>query len=519
MIKRPTFYAFETAKRAISNAQIGLDVTGHNMSNVSTPGYTRQRVDQVSWSISGISKYQLNKSYYPGMGSQIIGISQTRDPFLDARYRKESSNYGELVIKETGMTDLENIFDEVMSDAMVKGLSSIVSALEDSQKDPNDPIYSLTVRSSIDEFTQMLNRYNGELNTVRTQQISDLQVSIENEVNVMLEKIAALNEEISKLEIYGNPGNELRDERNLLLDQLSGFVDIKVEETKKQITPDIAVNYMKVTINGSACADGNPVVLVDKDKYGKFSLDVSADGKTVRIDCEDAYGTIHAPHVNDVDIKTGAFKGYLDIINGKGTYVAAGDPSEYKGIAFAQEYLDKFAQEFAKLINDVNNANIRDSATGVDLIASSDGSPLTAANIAISQDWRDDPMAIILSNEASSGNPVEAMRFVDALTTKKVDPGLDIPLGLKDSTLEDVITGFQAVLGLEKSRASSLLNTSTNVISALDDQRQAISGVSENEEAINMMTYSNFYNAAVRYMTTIDEALDKIINGMGVVGR
>ncbi|MDR2931712.1 MAG: flagellar hook-associated protein FlgK [Oscillospiraceae bacterium] len=509
MIMRSSFFAFETARRAIANAQLGLDTVGHNTSNIDTPGYTRQRVDQVSWAVNGNSKYAVHKGFYPGMGAVATGISQIRDPFLDARYRAEAGNYGEYIVRQDGMNDLQNIFDEVMSDALHEGLGNIVDKLEKALSQPDAQEYASTVRKDVEKFTSMLNKYSTELGRMRDNQMDDLEVSVNDEVNRILKEIAHLNEQINKVEVYGNPGNELRDERNMLLDELAGFVDIQVTETKKEITQDVALNYLTVTIKGTN------IELVNKDQYAEFNF--NRNGDLAELSFTDAGGTAHNAAATDALLEKGGLRGYLDIINGSGSYTPGAGENDYKGIVYAQKYLDSLAQSFADAINAVNKQN--NGGTDKPLITNSTNNSMagvTASTIAISSEWRADPNEIILSNSDTIANPVEAMRFINAISTEKRSGVLpDLP----NTTFQELVAGFTGLIGSEKKQADELLAASTKVISTLDDQRQSISGVSENEEAINMMTYSNYYNAAVRYMTTLDEALDKIINGMGIVGR
>ena len=90
---RPTFLGFESGRKGLAVAQKGLDITGQNLMNINTPGYTRQRVDQVSVSAYGHnSRYGGTKVDFAGQGVDITGIYQTRNAFLDRRFREEYSD-------------------------------------------------------------------------------------------------------------------------------------------------------------------------------------------------------------------------------------------------------------------------------------------------------------------------------------------------------------------------------------------------------------------------------------------
>jgi flagellar hook-associated protein 1 FlgK len=345
-----------------------------------------------------------------------------------------------------------------------------------------------------------------------------------------------------QMEVHGNPANELNDRRNLLLDELAGFVDIHIERDVTQLAPGIAVTQLTVTIPGSDDGFGDPIVLVDHDKSGQFTHARNPETGALEIGYNNIDGTTKV-YFEDVDssLNTGALRGYLDIINGDGI---GGNP---RGIQYASTYLDTLAQTFAKTMNSLNTAQLKDptadpSTYGNALLVNSTiivppvdpnavldpddeidpddivdpTAGITAANIAISAAWAEDENEIILGRPGNSSyDTAPASQFIDALekATYAIIPEQ------AETNFYDTIVNFQGTLGLDLSSINNLLSTSNKVLTSIDDERQSLSGVSENEEAVNMMTYSNHYNAAVRYMTTIDEALNTIINNMGLVGR
>ncbi len=111
---RSSFAGFTTAQLAMRASQKALDVTGQNIANINTKGYTRQRLDLISFSTGrGVSKYESSLNVKVGSGVLTTGLSQIRDPFLDIRYRNEVSNAGTQDQKLAIMKDLETVFDEV----------------------------------------------------------------------------------------------------------------------------------------------------------------------------------------------------------------------------------------------------------------------------------------------------------------------------------------------------------------------------------------------------------------------
>lgn len=515
MFIRPTFYAFETARRAISASQMGLDTVGHNMANIETPGYTRQRVDQVSVSVSGLSKWASRNTHYPGLGSGVIGINQLRDPFLDARYRTEVVGYGEAAVKNAGLTELNAIFDEIQkAGGLHFEFTEFLNSFAAFNENPTSEEYAMIVRNSADQVCKVLNTYSKELESLREKQTSELSLSISDEVNPILEKIAMLNEQIFKSNVYGDPANTLLDQRNLLIDELAGYMNIKVVETPVRITDEIVIPRLSIELRDVSPPNS---MLVDHEKFGSFDVDT-----TTPYDVElhlTAVGSAASVNVTG-DLKTGGLRAFIDMINGDGSFNPVSEA--FRGLSYAKQTIDNFAKVFADTLNAINQTY--NSATppviGGDLfVDNTTGNTvaINAGNIGISQLWKDDPKAIITSqNPDTTQNAENLHNFVNALkiaTYASINP--DIP----NVTFAQFLVAFEGQLGLDLSRNTSILDAADVIVNNILDQREAVSGVNMNEEAINMLTYQKYYDAASRYMTTLDQALDTIINSMGIVGR
>lgn len=733
---RPTFQAFETAKRALNVAQLGLDTVGHNISNAKTPGYTRQRVDQVSLSLNGYkSKFAIFGVNSTGLGVGVTGVSQIRDPYLDNRYRAEASTNGELGVKSDGLTDINNIFDEIMNDnGLHAKFGDLINALDSLMQQADDKNLAAVVRNTASQLVQMINKSASQLETTRASLKTELNTTVESDVNSILEQIASLNTRIKEDNIYGNPSNELNDERNLLIDKLSEYVDIKVTRTPVTLANGLTIEKLGIELKDTE----PPVKLVDGGDFDK--LEVSEDPATgnVSLSVVSSVSGLVIPGGADVNLSAGALKGYIDLINGEGPNAGAGTNS-FRGIPYYLNSLDEFAQQLAAVFNKVNNISADEAANsgtpplvsetsdknlfvpltptlnspvpswissfntgtlqlsggefdmsfavdtavtpnlitatvnGKDYVGeytangqvkfldesgavaftisttaealTSDkltiDATVTAKNISISQNWIDDPLYMTAtkfnpitgttseltlsggSNPAwlksvangndgvavkdgsytfkfddpanpttvsveingktyqadykagstlelkevdaggnyvqkedengdpvfdDDGNPVYNVGIIITTTDKDVGAtdaeniatiknqtgaAMDNIAKFKDALNEansysvsgfsgnfrEYIVGLYTDMALDKELNDTLLDASTLVIYGYADSRDAVSAVSVDEEGINMMTYQNFYNAAARYMTTLDEALDKIINGMGLVGR
>ena len=126
---RSTFSGFNTAQLAMMASQRGLDVTGQNLSNINTEGYTRQRLDLTSLNPVGNSIGSSSYDAKVGQGVMMVGVSQIRDPFLDIQYRNELPKVGTVEAKESILESIGTIFDEADSEAIRTRLSAVVSQL------------------------------------------------------------------------------------------------------------------------------------------------------------------------------------------------------------------------------------------------------------------------------------------------------------------------------------------------------------------------------------------------------
>lgn len=503
---RPTFLAFHTAGRALAASQANIDITGNNIANVNTPGYTRQRVDQTAISAGGyVQKYAL-PSISSGFGTDISGITQTRDPFLDARYRDQSAAFGRYEATLEGIFDMEGVFDEASTAGLMNELASFVEDLQTFSQTPAAPDIALIVRTAAQKVTQMMNTYANQLSQVREQQVFDLtRVVIDNDFNTKIKGIADLNEEIRKEQTYGAVPNELYDKRNLLVDELSQMANIRVSVRPENISEDIVVERFTVSLHDPR--DGMQVSLVDGGMYN--SLYALFTGGEMSIGIASSFD---APVDTDITgvFSSGTIRGYLDLINGCGI-------NEFRGIPYYMEACDDLAANFARVLNDLN-------ATGgiaKPLFASSDDSgAISALNICIADEWLEDAAHLTSSQQAGDGGD-NILRMIAALDEDAVfyragDPVRPVVF---QGSFHDYLSGLIGEVALDAELYQNYSDTSANVLNGLFAARESLSGVSLNEEGINLMAYQKSYNAAMRYFTVLDEAVDAIINRMGLVGR
>lgn len=528
---RSTFYAFTTASRALAINQKSLDVVGQNISNLGTLGYTRQRVDRYSMSANQRSMYATRGDGNVGQGVGMQGISQSRDPFLDIRFRKEAPKVGELDARLTVLEDIETVFDETTMNGITSQISDLVKQLQTLSSKTGQPEFDGIVKTSAELLTRLFNQFSNKLDGTRKEQEFNLESIAVPKVNDLLKGLSNVNANIKKEQMTGGNPLELLDQRNVILDELSQYVKIDVKTTSVSVSPGVSYDEMTVSLSDDA---GNLVPILDPKGYKELSAfkDPTSGKYSIRI--PDGAGGF-----TDVTnrIPTGNFKGYLDMLNEAGEFDQAG--VNIRGIGYYEGMLDNLAGKFATEMNALNQS-VFDNGTppklliqGGDLFESKDGNPITAGNIKISDGWANNDYGIVSATkeqamlpggagaEGANGNILKMI----ALFGKKVDftiPSNTVPgtnITLFSGTFQEMLSQTGNVLALEVKSSKTNITNYMGVLNGISAGRDSISAVSLDEEGISLLQYQKAYNAAARLMTTLDEAIGTIINNMGMVGR
>ncbi len=629
---RSTFAGFTTAQLAMGASQRSIDITGQNIANINTEGYTRQRLDITSLNLKNGSFYSSSNRTRVGYGVDMTGISQLRDPFLDAQYRSQIAKLGTTDAHAAGLEKLQTPFDESTTSGVRDALINLSNALQTLSKDDgytkeNDTV----VRSRMQIIINLFREKAVTLQDIR----QDTRESFENtdikDLNATLENIAELNTSIKNSQVLGNPALELMDERNQLLDELGSYLPINVNYKQKQIGEGYSVQVLDVSFTDS---EGVNHRLISDGRYGQFRTDISGDPVTLSLTDADGY-TLDVTE----KISEGTLKGTLDFMNKSGDF----DDSDFKGLGYYEKVLDSLVAKFATEFNQANrtveqqtaadnNGNVLyqytsdaagnptvykdekgnyysdltgtaytvddtevltpvykpdtqvtvsangktynkyEDATGTTVyedtadnklyFADADGNPSTkeyngttndltevmesdrplfekidnskgfsALNIKIATDWMNNTYGITNSNNkvnnvvGSSANE-NIVNMINMLSKEysftseaTAGPAKGMDVTFYRGTFYSCFANIESTLGIDISSATTMLDNQITVLNQTANSRDGVSGVQLDEEGMNLLHYNQSYNAAARLMTTLDEMLDKLINGTGVVGR
>jgi flagellar hook-associated protein 1 len=545
-----TFGILESARSGLNASQLGLDITSQNIANSDTKGYTRQALD-VSSKSPDTGAYRFgNSSNKVGQGVDVNSVYQVRNSFLDVRYRYENSSYSMYNSMDSQMTPIEDKFAEITGTTgstnklagLGGALDDITSALGKYELDTTNTAIGTdietkakyltdTIRGDYKYLTDALASENKELQIYVTGGSGDTSNgNTSSGINGMIKEIQELNGEIASYEVTGNKANDLRDQRNMVLDDLSSYVDIDTTELpngmvtvklQNDSTNIIDSKNSATEFEVSSNTDAVTGVTVETLAWGKTT---NADGTAGVATKVNADGTVsNVTEGTTANLQGGIVKAYLNVINGDGTGVD--DPATGKcgnvGIPYLIKKLNEFAQGFMDIMNNTNGDVADaygpiDTSTGnkytlVDQIAGTD----VAASIKVSDAWIAKPDLFTEKCEGASEASF-ITEYHDALSSKAGTVTTDAGKyknGLSDFADSIYIDIASAVGNVEDFVDSTKINA-TN----LDSQRKSISSVSTNDEGVNIIKYQQAYNANARVITAIDEMLDKLINGTGKVG-
>ena len=516
---RSSFAGIEIGRTGLTVSQLGLDVTGHNISNVDTLGYTRQRLITTAYEPnSTVGQFRPVNQALIGTGAVVKVLDQIRSSFLDRQYRTEQSLYSYWQSRTQGLTYVQSQFEGAEGATLNASIQAFFARLttEAMDTDSRDPrvIVKQEAESLVFQFNMVYDRL------IDMQQKQDLTVeTVVGQINTIAENIAVLNKSIYTYELNMNQlANDLRDKRNLLLDELSSIIDIEYSTSEDgrltvKIGDEVLVKHLDVRT--LACrTDVNPIPEETYQVHIPYWTDTNGD-------------------LDFTNVKGGELKATIDLRdNGAGSL---------PGIPHYIEELNNLVRALVQEVNaihrlgytypgagDVSRTNVDffhiDKVAGVDDLES-----ITAKNFRLSQDIIDNvnnvaSSSVLIDNDPNSSgyNPQmgnnENVRALAELIGKK-DIGItiggnNISIGGLDSFMTSIVVDMATTLKHSK----TVLGTKNTQLLDVDNQRMSIAGVSLDEEMTNLIKYQHAYSGASRVITTMDEALDILINRMGRVG-
>jgi flagellar hook-associated protein 1 FlgK len=468
---RSAYLGLDVALRALQANQQALETTSHNIANANTEGYSRQESVMTATSPYTVPTLQ----GYPsagqvGTGVMISTVKRYRDEFMNLQVRQGYQDLAMWGAKSDALQQVELVLPEPSDSGLGSLLNRFWDYWSDLSNSPQDPAVRVAIRQQTANLCSSLNQMHQQLVQLGNEQDTQIQLKVQ-EINIIAERIARLNVDIQEVQATGNQPNDLRDQRDLLLDDLSKVVNISYQESER--------GAMSVFIGGTALvADFHVQTLV------------SDPGAQVR------WSFLPAGSTN-VDIYGGVLGGSLAARESIINRIAELDCLA-NGLIDAVN--DAHRQGFGLNDTDPLNPPNRDFFTGTG-----------AGDIALHSDIQDNADNIAASALADAAGDGRNASEIAALRTTAL-------ASLGGNSISGYYAAMITQLGAETKTAKDTCSNLDALVDLLQRQRDSVSGVSLDEEATNLIKYERAYQAASRVMTTVDEMLDRLINGTGRVG-
>lgn len=510
---RSTFGGLEIAKRSLFTHQAALTTTGHNISNTNTAGYTRQTVKFVAARpMEAVGMQRSNLPGQSGQGVEFSGIERIREQFLDDQFINEQKSLGEWTIRSDTLEKLEKVINEPSDTGIRQTIEGFWNAWQELTKNPDSMTNRVLVKERTIAMTDALNDTATKLNDLSKDLTENVGVKAQ-QIDTILGQVARLNNEIFRVEGLGNDANDLRDQRDLLVDDLSKMINISVTEQ---------TSGYNITMGNASLVEGNTKQVEVTSAY----LEAAFNGN---MQTGEVYGmilsrdTIVRSYMDELNTMVKSMvNGQVEITLPANTMLPTGvtltatDGNTVTGTLTAEKTV---------LVNGLNGLHQlgydMNGNRGAPFFQMTTGSE--AATLKLNQSILDDVFTIAAANrtyvdEEGNTKVVQGSNELALLVAGLRNKKLEYTSG-QTGTVDDFFRSIITKLGIEGQEAHRQMANQQVLVEHVQSRRQSVSGVSLDEEMANMIKYQHAYNAAARAMTTYDEMLDKVINGMGVVGR
>jgi flagellar hook-associated protein 1 FlgK len=473
-----TFGGLNTAFTGLTAARRGMEVVGQNITNATTDGYTRQRVETSAVAAPGNASF-MRTGVEPGAGVSVDAIARLSNELLNGRVRTTAGESGYWGIRSSVLDRLETSLREPSDEGLSASLQDFWAGWQDVANRPGDPAAGgvLLERSSVlaSQIAQGYTSAATEWAGIRTQT-----AAIASDVNSLAAEVAGLNGQIRQVLASGAAPNELLDQRDQRATELASLTGATVRSR-----PDGTVD---IVLGGNSLVTGDRARAVTV--AGPVRLEDATAANSVQLEWADRPGVAIA-------VDGGELLGALSVL-------APADASGKGGaIAEAAAAYNKLATELRTQVNALHNAGVTAAGTpGGDFFAATVGVPAALGLTIVPAD----ASQIAAGGQLAGDGKGTIADKISQLSTSDGGPG-------------SVWNSYVVRVGVESRATGQQLDLADRATSAASNDQLSQASVDLDEETTLLLTYQHAYQGAARVMTAIDEMLDVLINRTGVVGR
>lgn len=452
------------ARDAITVQGFGLDVTGQNIANATTPGYVR-RTAEIQTRATGMATYG---------GVTVQGIGRSVDKFLDARARDANGLASSADARDSALAQVESLFNDTGGTGFADSLDALFGSFTALATNPSDPTARGATLVAADSFASRIRQASAQLDAQRQDILSQAQATA-TQVTEIASRIAKLNGGIADAEIAGHDGSDLKDQRDQLVNELSGKINIHTftDGSGKLVIAAAGQTLIEGT-NASALKVGT-------DASGAMQV----------------YVTRGASQVFDVtaQVTSGTIAGLRE--------------ARDTDLVQVNQKLDQFAYDVATAINTQHAAGVGKDGVGSRNLFTVAGTPTGAAGtLSLNSVMVGHPEYIAAASSttelpAGSTNAIALSRLADG---KVMNGNTRTPIESYSDIVGDV--------GQRKASAAQDVNLRKAIFSQAQASRESASGVNMDEEMINLSKYQRAYEAASKLFRTADELLSNLMRSI-----
>ncbi len=453
--------ALNMGMKALHASQTGIWVAGHNISNVNTPGYSRQQLVLTSSCGGSYDKYI-------GLGVNVKAIRRMHDGFVVRQINKGESLHQELKTKREGLELVESYFNELDNEGLTANLYDYFGAWQELASEPEDmALRQSVIHQGIDLAAGIKEKYSHLMNQ---QSDTDEEIVIAvGRINSITENIAELNAKIKEAELQSE-ASDFRDQRDVLMEELAGYIDFESHEMDDG-SMTISAGKGQALVLGST----NYELEIQKNAENSFhSIYWNYSGKSIKMD--------------DV-IESGKIGGLISLRD-----------------EVLPERIDQLNELAIDLIDRVNGLHSTgyglEGETGNLFFEAYADPELAASQIEVNEDIVDDPGLLAAAGTDSPGDNANALLIFDLASEQTMNGNT--------MTYYQYIDGISSELGLEVQQLTEREDTQADVMLFLRNKKDSVSGVSLDEEAANLLVYQNSYQAAMKFLQTVNEMCDRV---------
>jgi flagellar hook-associated protein 1 len=470
----------EIARRALLTQQYQMNVTGHNIANASTPGYSRQRAHLVTTSPTESAGGLL------GTGVMVSSVDRLRNRFIDTQIRSSNDATGQAGQEYQVLSQIEATFNEISGSGLSDTLSTFFSSWQALTSHPEDSVTRNTLLLAGENVTNTFHRLNTDMNTLRSSLREEIQSKLDR-INTLTSEISSLNVQLTSAAVTGMNTGDMRDTLGVKLDELSGLANISVNEAA----------------NGTVSVMVGSVLIADSGSSYNLSL---AAGTSA---------TISGTSFDQLKVVTdsGASSGLT------GGETGGLLKSYNTSIPDSIGRLDRLAEALVSEVNKFHSAGYglqQPPQTGINFFSGN-----SSGTIAI--DLTDTSTGAVagsnpsLANIAASsiagvaGNNDVALQIASSFDRKSLTTSGGAGL-LGGMSLSAYYNQTVTKLGSAINSADTVMQSQEQVLAQLAAQRDSVSGVSLDEEMTNMIKFQRAFDAAAKLVGTADEMFQTLLN-------